>query len=399
MTRSKALSAAAGTSPAKAATELDSAGSCPGSSVNAIRSDPLGNNKRTNSTRYPVRVQRLNIAQASRASLASRRAVEGFAYSTSVAPKAYRRLVAMTGKSNARPLPDRSVTSGPGHLTATDLVFRYRRGAEPALVGVTLSIDAPGISGLIGPNGAGKSTLLKTWAGIERPSSGSVRVVGVDPWAHRRTAMQSLAYVPQAPAVYGSLSVNDHLALARSERPGFDVMRSRDYLDSLRIPASAKGSQLSGGQRAQLGLAIALGTQAPILLLDEPLANLDPLARRDFLGILRDAAAAAGTTVVLSSHVVSDLEEACDRMIVLGEGAVLLHASIESLLSEHWIIPTGASMPTFGRQVATFVGRDRANRRLWQAASTPSEASAASMEDIVVGYLSLGRDRSLAHVG
>jgi ABC-2 type transport system ATP-binding protein len=278
-------------------------------------------------------------------------------------------------------------------LTADRLEFRYRRRSALAIADVDLIIDGPGIWGLVGPNGAGKSTLLKMWAGIERPTGGAVRVAGFDPWAQRRRAIECFAYVPQTPAIYGSLSVADHLLLAKVERPSFDAERSRRYLDSLRIPVGAKGSQLSGGQRAQLGLAIALGTGAPILLLDEPLASLDPLARRDFLAIVREAATAAGTTVVLSSHVVSDLEEACDRLLVLGDGVVLLDDSIAQVVSVHWVLPIGAPDPQIGRLIASFAGRDRVAVRLWQAASVIDGAERATVEDVVVGYLTMGRDR------
>lgn len=281
-------------------------------------------------------------------------------------------------------------------LAASDLGFRYGRRAAPALAGIDLALDGPGIWGLVGPNGAGKSTLIKTWAGLERPTSGSVRVMGLDPITQRRAAASALAYVPQTPAVYRSLSVADHLDLARTERPGFDASRAERYLEGLRIPRGAKGSQLSGGQRAQLGLAIALGTQAPILLLDEPLASLDPLARRDFLGIVEDAAMESGATVVLSSHTIGDIEDACDRLLVLGEGSLLLQGPISTLLAEHWVLGDGRPPPISGLLVASFAGRDRQTRQLWRAAQAPAGATPARVEDVVVAYLTLGRGQ--AHV-
>ena len=173
-------------------------------------------------------------------------------------------------------------------LEARGLAKRYRRGVW-ALTGIDLDIPAGGITALVGPNAAGKSTLIKTWVGFERPTRGSVAVMGVDPWRDRSGALAHLGYVPQSPALYDGLSVDDHLDLAVQLRPGFDRASARKRLDDLGIPAGRGAGTLSGGQQAQVALALALGTRARILLLDEPLASLDPLARREFLHVVTDA--------------------------------------------------------------------------------------------------------------
>lgn len=257
---------------------------------------------------------------------------------------------------------------------------------------VDLQLTPPGITGLVGPNGAGKSTLIKIWAGLERPSAGTVRVAGFDPWRDRSAAAACIGYVPQIPSLYRSLSVGQHLALATSERAGFDVAGAGAHLDRLGIPVHARAGELSGGQRAQLGLALALGTRAPILLLDEPLAALDPLARRQFLQLLADAVRERNSLAVLSSHVISDIQSACERLIVLGAGSVLVQGAIPDLLSCHWVVQHGAALPAGMRRVASFVADDGGRLELWQAKSVSipavPQATQATLEDVVIGYLS-----------
>jgi len=280
-------------------------------------------------------------------------------------------------------------------LTASGLSHRYCRRRGFALDAVDLRVEHAGITGLVGPNGAGKSTLIKIWAGLERPSGGHARVAGFDPWRERKSAAACLGYVPQVPALYRSLTVDQHLSLAAAERERFDASRSREYLLHLRVPLHAKGAELSGGQRAQVSLALALGTRAQVLLLDEPLASLDPLARREFLQVLTDAVSEMGSVALLSSHVISDIEEACERLIVLGEGRVLVEGLINELLSLHWVASPGAVPDADTVPVATFVGRDRRQHELWRAGAPTVQARSdrlpATLEDVVVGYLSLGR--------
>jgi ABC-2 type transport system ATP-binding protein len=161
-------------------------------------------------------------------------------------------------------------------LRADGLTKRY--GSTVALQNVTLAIPSGSVTALVGPNAAGKSTLIKTFVGFERPTSGRVTIVGIDPAQDRGTALAHIGYIPQTPALYREYTVADHLDLAARLRPGFDRAAAVERLSALAIPARARGSELSGGQQAQVGLAVAIGTGADILLLDEPLASLDPLA-------------------------------------------------------------------------------------------------------------------------
>ena len=271
-------------------------------------------------------------------------------------------------------------------LEARGLAKRYRRGVW-ALGGIDLALPAGGITALVGPNAAGKSTLIKTWVGFEKPTRGSAAVMGVDPWRDRSRALANLGYVPQSPALYDGLSVDDHLDLALQLRPGFDRAYARDRLAQLDIPATAGARSLSGGQQAQVSLALALGTRAPILLLDEPLASLDPLARREFLHVLTDAVRVDGATTLLSSHIVTDVEQACDGLIVLGVGRVLLNDSVASALAGHAI---SASERTDA--VASFASADGSRISLVRGAGDRP----ATLEEVVLGYLASSRAPSVA---
>jgi ABC-2 type transport system ATP-binding protein len=271
-------------------------------------------------------------------------------------------------------------------LEARELAKRYRRGVW-ALGGIDLAIPAGGITALVGPNAAGKSTLIKTWVGFEKPTRGSARVSGVDPWRDRTKALANVGYVPQSPALYDGLSVEDHLDLAVQLRPGFDRVHAAARLAELDIPAGRGARSLSGGQQAQVALALALGTRAPILLLDEPLASLDPLARREFLHVLTDAVRGDGATALLSSHIVTDVEQACDRLIVLGVGHVLLQDTVANALASHAISTSERT-----DAVAAFAAPD--GSRIWLVRGKADRP--ATLEEVVLGYLASGRARAVA---
>ncbi|HEX5466053.1 MAG TPA: ABC transporter ATP-binding protein, partial [Candidatus Limnocylindrales bacterium] len=142
--------------------------------------------------------------------------------------------------------PDRPATDGPA-LEAHGLAKRYARRRIRALDGLDLAVPKGAITALVGPNGAGKSTLIKAWASLERPSAGSVAVLGIDPWRHRAEALERIGYVPQSPALYRGFTVADHLALARSLRPSFDGDLAALRLADLGIPLDVRAGELSGG--------------------------------------------------------------------------------------------------------------------------------------------------------
>ncbi len=282
-------------------------------------------------------------------------------------------------------------------LETHDVGKRYGR-RRWALRHVDIEIRDGSITALVGPNGSGKSTLLKAWIGFERASEGRVLVGGVDPWRDRGRALRQIGYVPQAPSLYRELSVAEHVTLARTLRPGFDEARARRRLDDLGIPLASRADELSGGQQAQVGLALALGTRAPVLLLDEPLASLDPLARREFLHVLVDAVRADGTTAVLSSHVITDIEQSCDHMLVLGGGGKLMDLSIAGAIADHRVVAVEslAERPT-ETVVGVFPGPD--GERLALVAGQAAGGRPATLEEVVLGHLAAGRMPAVAGAG
>jgi ABC-2 type transport system ATP-binding protein len=208
-------------------------------------------------------------------------------------------------------------------LEARQLGKRYRR--RWALRDCDLTVPAGHVVGLVGPNGAGKSTLLSMAAGHVHPSAGRIEVLGA-PAAVGRAAV---GFVAQDAPLYPALSVADHLALGRRLNAAWDGTLAQSRLETLGIPPDQPAGRLSGGQRAQLALTLALAKRPELLLLDEPVASLDPLARKDFLGQLREAEA---RTVVLSSHIVSDLAAICDYLIVLDNARTVASGAIADLL-------------------------------------------------------------------
>ena len=302
----------------------------------------------------------------------------------------------MAGRTAAAGVPGGGVV-----MAASGIRKRYSRRRPPALDGVDLEIRAGTITGLVGPNGSGKSTLIKGWAGFERPSAGTFSVMGVDPFRDRDGAQAHIGYVPQAPALYRDLTVAEHLRLAASLRRAFDRDLARRRLDDLQIPVDALASHLSGGQQAQVSLAIAIGTRAPVLLLDEPLAGLDPLARLEFLYILEIAVREQGTTALLSSHVVSDVEQACDQLVVLGAGRKLLDATVASAIAAHRVFEGDTPPGGAGRPVAAYLRADGGVRTLVDVSGGTDGVAPmrdATLEDLMLGYLAAGRPGMLDRV-
>ena len=274
-------------------------------------------------------------------------------------------------------------------LVAEGVTKRY--GRVVALSDVSLSVPTGSITALIGPNAAGKSTLIKLFVGFERPNAGRVRVAGVDPISDRGAALRHIGYIPQSPALYRELTVADHLDLAARLRPGFDRTAAVERLSALGIPARSRGHELSGGQQAQLTLAVALGTRADILLLDEPLASLDPLARHDFLVLLADVARHRSATVVLSSHIVGELGAVCDRLVVLGVGRVLYEGLVADALARHRV-SDDLEAP---HRIAVFPGSDGRTHAL----TTGDVGRLPTLDEVALGYLASARAPAVADLG
>jgi ABC-2 type transport system ATP-binding protein len=209
---------------------------------------------------------------------------------------------------------------------------RYR--GKWALRDCTLAIPGGHIVALVGPNGAGKTTLLTMAVGLTRPTQGTVAVVGGEPAGSPR-ALDGIAFVAQDAPLYRNLPVADMLHLARNLNRRWDQGRALDRLGTLQIPLRQRVGDLSGGQKAQLALTIALARRPELLVLDEPLASLDPVAREDFLAAVVGAADSDGVSVVLSSHVLAELERVATYLVVLARGQVQVAGTVAELLASH----------------------------------------------------------------
>ena len=203
-----------------------------------------------------------------------------------------------------------------------------------ALRDCTLTVPEGHVVGLVGPNGAGKSTLLRLAAGMLEPSSGTITVLGERPAAGSAELAQ-VGYVAQDTPVYARMTVADHLRLGRWLNPGWDDALARQRISQRGLDLKQRAGSLSGGQQAQLALTLALAKRPGLLILDEPVASLDPLARREFLQILMEAVAEQGLSVVLSSHLVADLERVCDYLIVLVASRIQVAGEVDDLLGSH----------------------------------------------------------------
>jgi ABC-2 type transport system ATP-binding protein len=207
-------------------------------------------------------------------------------------------------------------------------------GHRLALNDCTLSIPAGNIVGLVGPNGAGKTTLLNLAVGMLAPTSGAIKVLGGRP-ASGPAQLAKVSFVAQDAPVYAGFSILDHLRFGAHLNPGWDAALARDRIDVLGLDPRQRAGKLSGGQRAQLALTLALAKQPELLILDEPIASLDPLARSEFLRSLAEFTASRQVSVVMSSHLVSDLERICDYLIVLVASRVQVAGPVADLVASH----------------------------------------------------------------
>jgi ABC-2 type transport system ATP-binding protein len=217
-------------------------------------------------------------------------------------------------------------------LHATDLGKRY--GRKWALSNCTLDIPTGHVVGLVGPNGAGKTTLLHLAVGLLAPDSGTINVLGEVP-ATSAEQLGHIGFVAQNTPVYENLSIETHLEMGAALNPSWDAQLARRRMHDLALDPSQHAGDLSGGQRAQLALTLAIAKRPSLLLLDEPVAALDPLARREFLATLMEVVADNEVSVILSSHLVADLERVCDYLVVLAAARVQANGEIEDLLASH----------------------------------------------------------------
>ncbi|MFE3638667.1 ABC transporter ATP-binding protein [Streptomyces sp. NPDC059168] len=220
-------------------------------------------------------------------------------------------------------------------LTARGLTKRYRRGGPAVLDDCTFTLPAGVVCALVGVNGAGKSTLMELAFGMQRPTSGTVEVFG-EP---ARLSHPRIAYLAQDRPLFPRFTVSETLRFGARTNPGsWDAELAERVVDLSRFGRRDRIGDLSGGERTRIALALALGKRADLLLLDEPVADLDVLARKELMGVLMAYVADTGSTVVMSSHVVAELADACDHLLLLERGRVRLCDGIDELIESHAVV-------------------------------------------------------------
>ncbi|MFD9793142.1 ABC transporter ATP-binding protein [Streptomyces sp. NPDC059070] len=276
-------------------------------------------------------------------------------------------------------------------LEARGLGKRYRRGW--ALKDCTVRIPAGRICGLVGPNGAGKSTLLNLATRLTEATEGELRIFGVP--ADDPAAMPRYAYLDQDKPLFKRFTVAETLRLGQELNPDWDQEAAERIVVSGGLPLDARIDSLSGGQRTRAAFALAFGKRPDLLLLDEPMADLDPLARDEMSSLLMSEAAERGTTVLMSSHLLSDLEHMCDYLLVLAGGRVRMAGEAEELVPMHTLVTgvtedgllpaalathTVVDVRTAGRQFTAMVRTEGPLAAGWQLAEP-------SMEEVLLAYL------------
>ncbi|MFJ6988505.1 MULTISPECIES: ABC transporter ATP-binding protein [unclassified Streptomyces] len=284
-------------------------------------------------------------------------------------------------------------------IAATGLGRRFGRRGGWALRDCAFRLPAGRVCAVVGPNGAGKSTLLDLVAGLLPPTEGSVTVLGTDP----ATARARVAHVGQDKPLYPHLSIAETLRVGAALAPDrWDAATAEGIVAAGGLDPASRVRTLSGGQRTRVALALALGRRPDLLLLDEPTADLDPLARHELLGTLMATAARDGTTIVMSSHVVAELENSCDHLLLLGGGRIRLAGELDELLAAHARVSTSTqAAKLLGDSGHTVVDSAITGRQL-TALLRPAEplpdhwhATPPSLEELVLAYLRSPRAASL----
>ncbi|WP_411080682.1 ABC transporter ATP-binding protein [Streptomyces sp. cmx-18-6] len=280
-------------------------------------------------------------------------------------------------------------------LEARGLGKRY--GRRQALTDCTISVPAGRVVGLVGPNGAGKSTLLQLACGLITPTSGTIEVLGGRP-ASDPAQLARVGFVAQDTPTYAGLSVADHLKLGARLNPGWDARLAQTRIRDLGLDPAQRVGGLSGGQRAQVALTLAVSKRPDLLILDEPVAALDPLARREFLQGLMEYVAEHGTSVILSSHLVSDLERVCDHLVSLVASRVQVAGDVDDLLGSHFRLTTARreaeSLPA-GMRVLQATHTERQSTFIVRAETPVHDPGwilePLDLEDLVLTYMAEGR--------
>jgi len=269
-----------------------------------------------------------------------------------------------------------------------------RYGRTWALRDCSLEIPAGSVTALVGPNGAGKTTLLHMVIGLCRETAGTVEVLGLSPHHDTSDLLPRLGFVAQDHPLYRNLTVADTLTLGRKLNPSWDDDVARERLERLGLALGQKVGKLSGGQQAQVALTLALAKRPELLVLDEPVASLDPLARREFLNGVLEAVADGGMTVILSSHIVSELERVCDYLVTLAGSRTQLAGPIEQIVASHRVLIGPRTDPATVARMHDVIRESHTDRQTTllvrangHVYDTCWEQHEVDLEEIVLAYL------------
>lgn len=276
-------------------------------------------------------------------------------------------------------------------IEAYGLGKRYRRGW--ALRDVSFRLPTGRVCGLVGPNGAGKSTLMGLATDMVRPTAGALRIFGAAPGATE--AVTRTAFLTQEKPLFRRFTVAETLRLGRELNPRWDQRVAEDLVRAGQVPLEARIGTLSGGQRTRVAFALAFGKRPDLLILDEPMADLDPLVRRELMATLTAAAAERGTTVLISSHMLAELEHVCDYLVVVANGGLRLAGEVNELRAAHalFAVPPGASLPAGSpHQVIESEPHGGAGRpgvlvRLGAPIQYGGQAEPPTLEELLLAYL------------
>lgn len=270
-----------------------------------------------------------------------------------------------------------------------------RFGSQWALRNCTFSLQAGRIMALVGPNGSGKSTLLELAAGLLAPTEGTIEILGASPLENPSVVLPRVGFTAQEHPLFDGFSIEDMIRFGKSLNQNWDHDFAHGRITKLGLPLKKKVGKLSGGQRAQVSLIMALAKRPDVILLDEPVSSFDPLTRREFLQTLMEIVAGAGSSVIFSSHMLEDLERVSDSVLLIAGGNVQLSGSIEAILSSHRYmigpieeenlsstIHEVISRRNTGRQIATLV-----NLEAPLVLGDSWSVHEPSLEDVIVGYL------------
>ena len=268
-------------------------------------------------------------------------------------------------------------------------------GSKWALRDCSIRVQQGQVTALVGPNGAGKSTLLEIAAGLRSPSAGEIEVLGLNPLKQADQVLPRIGFVAQDHPLYKSFSVAEMLRFGREMNVNWDDELARRQLKLIGVDPSRKVGDLSGGQQAQIALVLALAKRPELLLLDEPVAAFDPLARREFLQLLMETVAETDVSVVLSSHILEDLERVCDSLVLLSSATVQLTGQIEDVIEEHSWVVGPIEEASLAAKMHSVVQESRAQRQVSMLVKLDCHlvltdswtVRQPSLEDIVLAYL------------